>query len=452
DERNVNMDTASQVDDGIERGEEPMEQEDTAQPAVEKLPPFTKLKARGRKLLRWIPPVKFFGMGEDGYYSIHIEHDCMKKTTRFIEKNIPGYTFHFVPFGQDESIHLLFCPEPGSPIHGTLKTCPTECIKPHGTIGGIVALLDSNGKKELYALTANHVIEYCKPCQEYISWTKQDQSDKIMIGRPTDVSFSIPLKMDDEKHVDQSICWKSDDTDQALADISSTFEKYWDDVKEQDQEQYDIACIKVDDHCDDIKKEFAPCDKCCLIECQEDKVKFSSTAEKLESATTRSNRCCGKILRTDAGGIITVGDKTAWVDNMTVICSVDDTDDQFIQEGDSGSIMVCGNKDDEEGHRQNCYMVFAGLKNANKKSWNCSSASFAFSLDRAIKKLQEQLKEGQRLQLSCCKQAKNVNIGRQDSQTSFDVKEEKNEESTCAISKSGTRGIKVSPKNDLKSM
>ncbi|CAH1778623.1 unnamed protein product, partial [Owenia fusiformis] len=112
-------------------------------------PPFEKLKIRHRELLRRIPHVKFYGMGEDGFYSVHIVEECLENTSIFIKQEISEYRLHFVPWMKDESIKLLGCA--GGPLHSRPRDIGDEGLlddfvaNPMGTIGGLAALVDKYG-------------------------------------------------------------------------------------------------------------------------------------------------------------------------------------------------------------------------------------------------------------------------------------------------------------------
>ncbi|CAH1781519.1 unnamed protein product [Owenia fusiformis] len=366
-------------------------------------------------------------MGEDGLYSIHIVDGCVNKTSGFIERMMPGCKFHSVPWMKDESIQLLGCA--GGPLHS--RQCDTAdegmladfVENPMGTIGGFAALLGPyeryhERQGEMYVLTANHVVEQLIPNVEYISWSKEDQSDKHVIGR--EVPYKIPLRMDsdsDEEGIDNwkdVTCQKEDEKMLENCVIHAVMND-----KDEEEQQYDIACIRVDDQhdpantkikneqCENMKHQYKDCDDCC------NKGGWWSKDPKAGSNVVKLglslNQAKGNILKVDAGGEIKVGNKTAWVENMVAISSEKpDADTAYTQPGDSGTI-VCDTKELQwlECY-PNCFMIFAGWDKANiYNAWN-KPVSLAFSLPDALEMLAEQVKGNdeeskKKFKLSCCK-------------------------------------------------
>ncbi|CAH1781516.1 unnamed protein product [Owenia fusiformis] len=372
-----------------------------------------------------IPVVKFYGMGEDGLYSIHIVDGCVNKTSAFIERMMPGCKFHSVPWMKDESIQLLGCA--GGPLHSRQRDTADEgmlddfVVNPRGTIGGLANLLGRNERYnerqgEMYVLTANHVVEQLIPNVEYISWSNEDQSDKHVIGR--EVPYKIPLRMDsdsDEEDIDDwkdATCQKEDEKMLEKCVYHTVMND-----KDEEEQQYDIACIKVDDQHDpacskinneqfgNIKHQYNDCNGCC------NKERWVYTDPRAGSNVVKLglslNQAKGKILQVDAAGEIKVGNKTAWVENMVAISSeTPDSDTAYTQPGDSGTI-VCDTRTENWGHYLYCFMIFAGWDKANiYNAWN-KPVSLAFSLPDALEKLVEQVpgnddESKKKFKLSCC--------------------------------------------------
>ncbi|CAH1792470.1 unnamed protein product, partial [Owenia fusiformis] len=208
--------------------------------SLEEQIPFEELLPRAKKLLRRIPEVKFYGMREDGFYTIHVVDGQIDKTERFIKKHIPGYRFNFVPWRREERIQLLGCT--GAPLHIREKDDPTSefITKPYGTLGGLA----SNAVNEnVYALTASHVVTAKRnPLlkQDFITWLKDDQSDIRSIGR--EVPYQIPLRLDPDDPLDG-------------IDISCDDDIVYDDDEGEDDPQFDIALIQISDQHQDIKQQ-----------------------------------------------------------------------------------------------------------------------------------------------------------------------------------------------------
>ncbi|CAH1780780.1 unnamed protein product [Owenia fusiformis] len=386
--------------------------------------PFEKLSKRDIKLLQWIPVVKFCSMREDGYYTIHIVEGCVKKTSKFIKKHIPGYKFNFVPWKKGEHIHLLGCT--GAPLHNRdldpNENCHHDYITcPHGTLGGLVELSGNDSTAEVYAITANHVVEdqgNIMP-REYITWSKEDQSDLRPIGKH--VPYRIPLIMDgddeasisssNDSGVSNSLAdgqqyheWRDDDSDDS--DTSDDDDMLWkqfeddvSDISDEVGEQYDIACIRVDDEHADIKSECKPCFECCI---KKSSCPANCHVTLLGFDTVKK----GKIVDRCGKGEIEIGNRTAWSNNLTVVCAdSEDCDEAFTEHGHSGSIICVENP--EEDHKTECYMIFAGWDKDNVKNTWKRPVSLAFSLNDALEELAYRINKDDEttekdFKLSCC--------------------------------------------------
>ncbi|CAH1803254.1 unnamed protein product [Owenia fusiformis] len=203
--------------------------------------PYEELLPCAEKILRKIPVVRGYGMREDGYYTIHIVDGYVKKASRYIKKHIPGYKFNFVPWMKGERIHLLGCT--GASLKSrVINRAEFDSI---GTLGGLVATNTVNGVEHVYAATANHVVDIniheedqnqnTKTEQnkiEFMTWSKDDESDIRTIG--TEVSYNIPLKLKDRDNEDEDewVIFKDssgDDNDGDFRDSSDDYDDYSDD-------------------------------------------------------------------------------------------------------------------------------------------------------------------------------------------------------------------------------
>ncbi|CAH1796323.1 unnamed protein product [Owenia fusiformis] len=392
-------------------------------------------------------------MGKDGIYSIHIVDGCINKTSGFIKRMLPWFQFHTVPWMENESIQLLGCSD--APLHSMEGQSANGGMHKHfvtksdGTIGGLVALVDPKNKapNELYVLTANHMVEKYNTNVEYMSWSKEDQSDKHVIG--TEVPYKIPLRTDNDDENNKDVengdvedkkdnefnDWKDDVNvsqdafdEQMIRKCIYHYTMKDEDMDEKQEEQYDIACIKVDDQYkpasinainqneyvskkvdkgpDTIKLQYNACSECCInLDNPSNTVPnnlYNLVGSKVVKLGSSLKQGSGNILSGYAAGEIKVGKKTAWVTNMVVIgADIADHDTDYAQlPGDCGTI-VCGTEKGKD-HYPNCWMIFAGWDNANiENTWN-KQASLAFSLPNALKELNEQVKANKRFKLSCC--------------------------------------------------
>ncbi|CAH1780176.1 unnamed protein product [Owenia fusiformis] len=357
---------------------------------VEKAP-FEELLPREKKILRRIPYVKFYGMREDGFYTIHIVDGYMDKAKSIIKKHIPGYRFNFVPWRKEERIQLLGCT--GTPLHIREKHNPTPefIFSQYGTLGGLASnTIDQN----VYALTASHVVTATRnPSlrQEFITWSKEDQSDMCPIGR--EVPYQIPLILDPNDPLDSIVLSGDDD---------------YDDGDDDEEPQYDIALIQISDQHQDIKQQCEPCSKCCT---RKPKIKelFEAKVTKLGSIPSNTN---GKIVSLASGGEIETDNKRAWCPNLVVIRS--ETDDAtFSEPGDSGTIVQIQNGSTPGDHSPSCYMIFAGWGvESSYNTWGCP-VSLAFNLNDALDELKKQSGDKKEFKLSCCKSTNQEAIANQ---------------------------------------
>ncbi|CAH1787322.1 unnamed protein product, partial [Owenia fusiformis] len=213
--------------------------------------------------------------------------------------------------------------------------------------------------------------------------------------------------------------------EQMLGDCIYDYTMNGENIDEEEQQQYDIACIKLDKQFQytsqkmDTQNEngtkemdkqgeniglvqYNACFECCTTKVRSDDYRKRNLLGSVVVKLGSSKQQRGKIVNLDAAGEIKVGKKTAWVTNMVAIGADNaNSDIDFTHSGDSGTV-VCEMVEDQE-HYRNCWMIFARLDNKWKQP-----VSIAFSLPDALDKLTEQVntkdrKLRKRFRLSCCK-------------------------------------------------
>ncbi|CAH1789620.1 unnamed protein product [Owenia fusiformis] len=298
--------------------------------------------------------------------------------------------------------------------------------EPLGTIGGLVALVDpdtnNTSQDEIFSLSANHQIlpDSFGHHREYVTWSEVDYQRESVLTIGSEVPYRIPLKFDEDDDLenDSPDDMNFDDIDldrnehpeqiPIMSFESEGIDETESDTDDEEEPTFDIACIRVEN--ETIRSQYRVCSlhECCSSSPKKELV--GSTVMKLGSGP---NATKGRLLAINASGEVKVGRKTVFVNNVAVICALDDIDldAAFSNKGDGGTIVCIQDtiirRDNIEAHCPHCFMIFAGWDKYNQYNKWGRPVTLAFSLYDSLKILESQVKENhdvtrKHFRLSCC--------------------------------------------------